>query len=658
MPPVIIKAFEQNRQLQDVPAAINYVGRTALESFDASSVVRAINTTPGIHMEERSPGSYRFNIRGSSLRSPFGVRNVKVYYNDIPITDPGGQTYLNQLGYYNFNSIEIIKGPGNSLYGAGTGGALLIESLSSNEQPSVRTEYSTGSYSLQNIYGSITTGNDKTISRASLQHLESNGYRNHSALNKDVHSWNGLFRFGDKKLLKTTFLYGDLFYQTPGALTKTEFDANSQLSRPATPTAPSAETANASVRQRQFIAGASYEQPLFYNFENKSLLYGMFTELRNPTLQNYARNSEPHVGGRTDFKFTQHINNSVLNIDAGGEWQEGFASVSVYKNVNGNADSLQTFDEINNRAGLIFAQIVLDNPQWTITASSSVNFLRVRFERFSPAPSGLQTRKFSDQLAPRFSIMKRFSNWNVYASVAKGFSPPSTAELLPSGGAVNLNLNAEEGTNYDIGAKATLFGKLYIDINAFLFRLQNTIVQRRNAAGGDFYINSGKTNQHGIETFISYPLFESSAFIKRSMLWFSHTWHDFHYTEFKQLTSDYSGNQMPGEPPHTISSGFDFTAKNGLSGAFTYYFNDRIPLNDANSAYAASYHIVGLKVGYEKIFKQKLRIKLAAGIDNLLNQKYSLGNDINGFGGRYYNAAAPRNYYILVTLQYLAKKQP
>jgi iron complex outermembrane receptor protein len=50
-------------------------------------------------MEERSPGSYRLNIRGSSLRSPFGVRNVKIYYNNIPFTDPGGNTYLNSLAF-------------------------------------------------------------------------------------------------------------------------------------------------------------------------------------------------------------------------------------------------------------------------------------------------------------------------------------------------------------------------------------------------------------------------------------------------------------------------------------------------------------------------------------------------------------------------------
>src|SRR5678815_2431106 len=100
LPDVQIKAFEQNKRMMRVPASINIIDRQTLNLYNSTSIVSAVNTMPGVRMEERSPGSYRFNIRGSSLRSPFGVRNVKVYYNDIPITDPGGQTYLNELGYY------------------------------------------------------------------------------------------------------------------------------------------------------------------------------------------------------------------------------------------------------------------------------------------------------------------------------------------------------------------------------------------------------------------------------------------------------------------------------------------------------------------------------------------------------------------------------
>lgn len=654
---VIVKAYEQNRKLKDIPAAVNYVGPTTLERFGPSSIVQAINSTPGIRMEERSPGSYRMNIRGSSLRSPFGVRNVKIYFNDIPITDPGGTTYLNQLGYYNINSIEIIKGPGSSLYGAGTGGVMLIESLREKEEPSFQAEYSAGSYNMQNMYASAITTSSKSTNRISFQHQESDGYRAHSAMRRDVFSWNGQYNIGENNLLKTTFLYGNLFYETPGALTQAEYDVNPKAARPGSGAFPGSEGAQAAIMQKQFIAGASYTQKLFSNLQNKTVFYGMFTDFRNPTIQNYGHNSEPHFGGRTVFKFTDSMRRSTLNIDFGAELQQGFPTVSIYKNVGGKADSLRTFDEIINRQGLVFAQASIDNKDWTITASTSLNLLQVNFERFSPASSGKQKRNFNNELAPRFSILKKFRQVNVYTSVARGFSPPTTAELIPTGGAANLDLNAENGTNYDLGIKGTIAKRLTIDVNAFIFSLDNAIVQRRTAGGGDYYINSGRTDQHGIETSINYPLLQSTPFMQRSNFWFSHTWHNFHYRSFKQQNTDFSGNRMPAEAPHTISTGFDFLARNGLLGTVNYYFSDKIALNDANTAYANAYHLVGLKLGYQTMIGEKIQIRIIAGADNLLDQKYSLGNDANGFGGRYFNAAIGRNYYGSFAIQFAGKKQ-
>jgi iron complex outermembrane receptor protein len=642
---VVIKAFEQNRKLKDVPAAVNYVSHQTLERFSPVSIVSAVNSTPGIRMEERSPGSYRINIRGSSLRSPFGVRNVKIYYNDIPFTDPGGHSYLNNLGYYNFNSIEIIKGPGSSLYGAGTGGVMLIESLNENARRGAIAEYTMGSYNMHNIYGAVTTGGEKSVSRISYQHQKSDGYRYQSALKRDVLSWNAIFKLDEKRQLKTTFAYSDLFYETPGALTLAEFTATPKKARPGGGGFPGAEAAKASINEKTFVAGASFTQKLLSQLENKTTLYGMFTELRNPNVRGYDRSSEPHTGGRTVFTFTQPLSEGSININAGGELQQGFTNVANHKNVNGNPDSLRSTDEIKNRQSFVFAQASLDVNDWTLTAGASWNVLKVKFQRFTPRASGEQTRKFDNEIAPRVSLSKRFENITLYTSVAKGFSPPTTAELVPTGGAVNLDLNSENGVNYDLGFRCTFFRDLYVDINAFLFSLENTIVQRRDAGGGDYFDNAGKTKQHGIETYVSYPLLKSSSVLNRSLVWLSHTWHDFEYKSFKQVNNDFSGNKLPAEAPHTISTGLDFSFTNGLFVNASYYYSDKIPLNDANTAYATSYNLLGIKLGFEKLVHQKFRFKIFAGADNLLDEKYSLGNDINGFGGRYYNAAPGRNYF-------------
>ncbi len=110
---------------------------------------------------------------------------------------------------------------------------------------------------------------------------------------------------------------------------------------------------------------------------------------------------------------------------------------------------------------------------------------------------------------------------------------------------------------------------------------------------------------------------------------------------------------MPGIAPNTISTGIDVLVKAGLFGTISYLFTGNTPLTDANNVYADSYHLLAAKIGFQRTFKTKYLMKIFAGADNLLNETYSLGNDVNGFGGRYYNAAPARNYYATISMQWI-----
>jgi iron complex outermembrane receptor protein len=74
-----------------------------------------------------------------------------------------------------------------------------------------------------------------------------------------------------------------------------------------------------------------------------------------------------------------------------------------------------------------------------------------------------------------------------------------------------------------------------------------------------------------------------------------------------------------------------------------------MPLNDANSAAASSFHLFAARFSYTRNI-QRFTFNLFTGADNLFDQKYSLGNDINAFGGRFFNAAPGRNFYAGVNL--------
>ncbi len=75
-----------------------------------------------------------------------------------------------------------------------------------------------------------------------------------------------------------------------------------------------------------------------------------------------------------------------------------------------------------------------------------------------------------------------------------------------------------------------------------------------------------------------------------------------------------------------------------------------IPLNDANTVYANSYHLVELKTGIRNLKIKQTDWSLAAGVNNLFNQAYSLGNDLNAANNRYFNPAMKRNYYLSLGL--------
>lgn len=656
---IIIKAYENNYKLIDVAAPVSVVSQADLNRYNNTSVLDALNTKPGVRMEERSPGSYRLSIRGSSLNSPFGVRNVKVYYDGIPYTDPGGNTYLNQLGFYNFQSIEVIKGPAGSLYGAGTGGVLLIRNDAGNFNPGAGTSYEYGSYDLNNINANVRFGNEKANNTISYQHLASNGYRDHTAMKRDVVSWDAKISSDEKHQLSAHFLFGDLYYQTPGALTKSEYDANAKAARPAFGVFPSAQTAQAAIFQKSFLAGFSYVNKINNYWENTTSLYGAYAQLRNPNFRNYSRTSEPHLGGRTLFQFKKQFSQTWITFHAGAEFQQSFNTQRIYGTKNGNPDTLQTDDEIYNNQGFVFLQMNAEfSHGWILTTGASLNESGLNFTRLSAIPAEVENRKFNNQVAPRFALLKKITPMvSVYGSIARGFSPPTTAEILPSTNNFNTTLQAEQGIDYEAGTRGTFIkNKLYFDVNAFFYELRNAIVQRRDSSGADYFQNAGSARQNGIETYLSYELINSEYhFFNHVLLYASNTWNNFHYKEFKQLDNNFSGNKMPGVAPETFAAGIDMNTKTGLYLNSTYFFSGKIALDDANSAFANSYNLVGLRIGYKKYISQQTRMEIFAGAENILNEKYSLGNDINATGGRYYNVAAGRNFYAGITFRFNKK---
>ena len=656
---ITITAFEQNSPVSS-GTIIKVISRNNADRNNKTSLVHSFNSIAGVRMEERSPGSYRINIRGSSLRSPFGVRNVKTYWNDIPITDAGGNTYFNQFAFNNFSFLEIIKGPAGSLYGAGTGGAILMHGFDNSWKPGVSLEYITGSYGLQNILSSISFGNKNSRSLLTYAHNQSDGYRNHSSSKKDNFSFVTRYKISDKQQITTSLLYNNLFYETPGGLNNQEFISNPKLARPAVGAFPSAEASKAAIHQQNFTAGFSHQYGFTSNLKNTTTFYGNFNQIKNPTFRNHERRNEPGFGGRSSFVYEKEINKTKLQLVGGAELQYGFFNTQVAKNKNGRPDSLRTNDDVKYATSSFFGQanIELKNG-WVFTTGLSLNKSKVNFTRLSSYPVLEQSRTYQNELSPRLAVQKKIEkNAAVFASVSKGFSPPTISELLPSTGMISTALEAEQGINYEVGGRVGLLNnRLRLEATVFYFKLNDALVSRRDSSNADFFVNAGDTRQQGIELTADYSkIFEKSIF-KTLLLNAAYTFNHFEYGNFKKGNIDFSGKKLPGVPESSISVLADITLVKNIYINSTFFHASRIFLNDANTVLADSYNLLGCRVGWKPVIKRNI-LNFYMGIDNLLNEKYSLGNDINAAGGRHFNAAAERNYYVglAVELPFADKK--
>ena len=651
---VVVSGYETGRRLLETPASVGLITPKDLQRFGNTSLVPAFNALPGVRMEERSPGSYRLSIRGSQLRSPFGVRNVKVYWNDIPFTDAGGNTPLNLVDFNHVNRVEVIKGPAGSIYGAGTGGAVLLYSpvAPANEQ-GIQVNTLAGSYGLFGLSGVYQLGAAKSNHYLSYAHQESEGYRANSAMRRNaMHLRSQLFT-GEKRTLSVHALYADLYYQTPGGLTLEQFNADPRQARPATRVLPGAEEQRAAIYSKYVTLGAAQQYTFSPRLENVTSLYGSHNDFANPFITNYEERDEQNFGGRTRFTYQTTLFGQPLRLVGGGEYQWGNSLVVNYGNRGGQRDTLQTDDRIRPQQYFVFGQAEAELPLgFTATAGLSYNQLRFRFVRQSDVPAEDRTRRYSPVLSPRLALLKKLGeNLAARASMSYGFSPPSQGELRPSEGTFNPSLAPERGVNSEIGLRGdVLSDRLTFDVVMFSLQLRETIVRRTVENGAEYFVNAGRTAQNGLEAAFSYLLVGSQAggdpgrFLQRLRGWGSFTYNDFRFRNYRQGENDYSGNRVTGVAPTVTVAGMDAETRPGFYANLTFTFTDFIPLDDANTAYANDYALLGARVGYRRSVKMH-SLEIFGGIDNALDEVYSLGNDINAFGGRYYNAAAPRNYY-------------
>ncbi|MBS1730563.1 MAG: TonB-dependent receptor [Bacteroidetes bacterium] len=646
---VKVNAFGSQAKLKDVPSAISVLTTNDLQRFDGMSLLSAMNTVPGVHMDERTPGNYRLSIRGSILRSPAGIRNVKIYWDEIPLTNASGNTYLNMVDINHLQSIEIIKGPASSMYGANTGGALILHSFNSNlkKKDQFNAGLNLGSFSLINEQFGWQAQRKNFYSNLQQSHLSSLGFRDYGSSRKDILKWNANWKINKNQQLSFLSFYANMHFDNPGSLSEDEYNDDPSQIR------DDYNTQKAGFTNHTFFFAPSLKSVIGKRMVNISSVSAVHTSFTRNMFYNFEDRNEWNYSARTRFSYKWLWGNISLENITGMEWQYGTTGLQEFTNKNGVADSFLYHDDLRYTQYFFYTQLNarLSN-QVILQMGASRNTMQYYFYRTAlDTLTTPQKRDAGNLIAPRIGLLYKLTNTlSLYATIAKGFSPPTLSEVRPSNGDYYPFLQPEQGWNYEVGAKGSLLNN-HLDLNTaiYYFDLVDAIVSRTDTAGNNYYVNAGGAIQKGVELWLKGYIIRSArkkqSTIRTLNIWNSFTFQPYFFKNYQDGNTDYSGNHLTGIPQFTDVLGVDLELNNNIYGALILNCTSAIPLDDANDIYAKPYQLLQIKAGKEIIIAS-IPVNIFVGIDNVLNEAYSRGNNINVAGNNYYNPAPGRNFFV------------
>ncbi|WP_312820458.1 TonB-dependent receptor [Kaistella carnis] len=639
---VKIEAYKKPSSYIGSTKSVSVISDHLLRLNNPERLLEAINQNAGSRMEERSPGSYRLSIRGSSLRSPYGVRNIKVYLDDFILSDASGNTYLNSISPELIHRIEIYKGPESGDFGAVTGGTLLLKTRTADH---LSGNISVGSYGTFNQSIDFSKQFKKHFLQVFQNYYQTDSYREQSAVQRKQLFIKDLFQYRENAELKALLIVSDLNYQTPGGLSLEQMQMNRKQARLPTKTLPGAKEQHAGIRNKMILGGLSHEFKITPNLSQFILVQGSYVDFENPFITNFENRFESNFALRTHLNYHKKWEKLSLEWRAGYEGATNSIVVKNYDNNRGIEGNPQNFDQLNNNSGFYFLSQKLNfNDKLFSDISVSLNSNSYDWENIYP--NIVQGKvKFKKQVLPNFGVTYMLTkDFSVRGKIGKGNSSPTNEEIRSSNQEINKELIPEYGWNKEIGLRKQFANIFFLEVTYFDFRMKDAIVRRQNENGEEYFVNQGNTVQKGAEVLLESKNFKINNQVLNSLKFrFSGSFYQFKFENYRQNDVSFSRNDLTGVPATTINSLLNFMFFKKLGVDYSHYYTSRIPLNDANSVWSDASFVGNIQFRYPLLF-DKTQVNMLFQIQNLYNTEYVLGYDINAFGNRFYNPAAKRTF--------------
>ena len=682
--PISVSATRTEVAPFDVPASVDVLDGERIRADGRAQVnlAESLALVPGLLARDRQNQAQdlQLSVRGFGARSTFGVRGVRLYVDGIPATMPDGQGQLAHIDLASVGRLEVLRGPFSVLYGNSSGGVMQVFTEEGQGSPVLSGSLATGSYGLKRIDIKASGAAGALGYVLSAGRLSTNGYRQHSAAERD--GANARFDWTLDSDRKLTLLANTLSVQAqdPRGLERKDFDA-------APRSAALATTYNTRKTVRQSQIGAVYEHRVNADNQLRLMLYGgeravtQFQSIPAPsvapflTIQYGARHPGGVIGlarnyGGLDLRWTTRslLAQRPLEIVSGLAYDAMNETRRGWQNFQGSTLGVQGAlrrDEDNRVSSLDpYVQATWKpDARWTVNAG-----VRHSLVRFNSADNYIVVDNGNDSGSVRYSAtlpaagvtFAPSEQWRVYAAAGRGFETPTFNELAyrPDGTTgLNFSLRPSRSDNLEAGIKWRSAAETSprIELTAAVFQAvtQDEIVAR-TTGGRSTFQNASETRRRGLE------LATSMSPARHWLAQLSYTLLDARYreafacpvnNEFCPTGRVPAGNRIPGTARNALAMELGWRPPTGWRAGIDARYLSSVAVNDFNSDAAASFVTWGAHVGYVAEIN-RWHLAATARVDNLTNRQYAGSVIVNEGNGRYFEPAAGRSHVVTLSANY------
>ncbi|HEY0562325.1 MAG TPA: TonB-dependent receptor [Methylophilus sp.] len=661
--PIVVTGTRTEQNSFDLPIAIDVVNQEDIQAGQLQMTLsESLIRVPGITAQNRTQQAQdpQISSRGFGSRSSFGVRGVRVYVDGIPLTMPDGQGQPGVVDLSAIRSIEVMRGPFSALYGNSSGGVIQLFTENAPKTPEVGATAMFGSYDTKRQVLNAAGAVDGVEYLLNASNFESDGYRDHSASDKQQATAKFKFKVSEDTNITTLINWFEQDAQDPLGLTRSVAFSDPESAVPA------ATNANTKVSRSHTQVGFNFEHRLN---ENNSLSFVPYVGTRknaqilpfNASGTNARTSTISREFYGTDLRWDNHgeIAGKKYDLSVGVNYGKSSDNrLDINTQLAGAPASVLNRDEENistNYDRYIQGKLAVTE---TVDIHAGLRRTKVNlkvndnFAGFGDNSGSVSYEKTNPVIGATWKITPAV---NVYANYGKGFETPTFIEAAynaaTSGATPNLSLKPSTSENFEVGTKAFLTDNTQANLTLFLVKTQDEIVaSATDAANRSIFANANKTVRKGIELSID------SNFDHNISTYFSYTLLNAKFdSDFTGANGTIlSGNRIPGTYNSQIYGEIAWKhAPIGFYAALEGRHNSKVYVNDLNNDTAPSYTVFNLRAGFEQNIAQ-WNFKEYIRVENMFDKEYIGSVRVNDYGNqRYFEPGADRNYLLGLSAAYI-----